>query len=208
MPFKDRSIQDFLDELASSSATPGGGTAAALAGAMGAALLGMVCELTVGKKELANAAKELHPVIEEAEMLRRGLADLADADSQAFNQVMAAYRLPKGTPEEQTSRREAIQDALRHAAQVPLDTATACARVVKLANQVICKINPNAVSDAGAAALLGEAGLRAAQVNVMINLSSIKDLEFVREKRRALEEVLAGTDKEKERVLKSVLEQM
>ncbi len=208
MSFEDKSIHDFIDELAASSATPGGGTAAALAGAMGAALIGMVCKLTVNKKEFADVAEELRGVIEETKARCRQLTDLADADSRAFDQVMAAYRLPKATPEEQVSRQRAIQDALRHAAQVPLDTAIACAAVVKLAHQVISKINPSAVSDAGAAALLAEAGLRAAQLNVMINLSSIKDSDFVQEKREVLEYTLSGAEGRKERIFNYVLERM
>jgi formiminotetrahydrofolate cyclodeaminase len=205
---EDKSIHDFIGELAASSATPGGGTAAALAGAMGAALIGMVCKLTVNKKEFADVAEELRGVIEETEMRCRQLTDLADADSRAFDQVMAAYRLPKAAPEEQDSRRRAIQDALRHAAQVPLDTAIACVAVVKLAHQVVSKINPGAMSDAAAAALLAEAGLRAAQLNVMINLSSIKDTDFVQEKREVLEDTLSGAEGQTERVFKYVLERM
>ena len=208
MSFKDKSMQDFIDELAGPSATPGGGTAAALGGAMGAALISMVCKLTVSKKGVGDVAEELHRVIEGAEVLRRQLTDLADADSQAFDQVMAGHRLPKVTPEEKASRQRAIQDALRHAAQVPLDTATACAAVVKLAHHVISKINPSAISDVGAAALLAEAGLKAAQLNVIINLSSIQDSDFVQETRQALEEALSGADEEKERAFNYVLEHM
>jgi formiminotetrahydrofolate cyclodeaminase len=206
MTLKERSIQGYLEELASSSATPGGGSAAALAGAMGAGLVSMVCRLTIGKKRYADVEDEMRGVLEEAEDWRTRLTELAEADTQAFDQVMGAYRLPKETHEEQTTRRAAIQAALRGATQIPLETAKASASVVKLASQVIAKINPNALSDAGAAVLLAEAGLRGAQLNVAINLAGINDPVFVAETQGNLRHILSGADKEKERVFAYVLE--
>jgi len=208
MALKDTRIQVFLEELAGSSATPGGGSASALAGAMGAGLVGMVCRLTIGKKRFTNVEDELRRVLEEAEALRQQLSDLADADIQAFDQVMAAYRLPKETQEDQAARQAAIQRALQAATRVPLETASACAGVLKLAAQVIGKINPNALSDAGAAALLADAGLKGAQLNVAINLADIHDPIFVEETQEALRGVLSATDQEKERVFAYVLEQV
>ena len=137
MTHKDKRVNVFLEELASSSATPGGGSAAALAGAMGAGLVSMVCRLTVGRKRFADAEGELQGVLDDAEALRLCLTNLPDADTQAFDQVMAAYRLPKETPTEQTARQTAIQSALQGATQVPLETARACGAVVKLSAQVI-----------------------------------------------------------------------
>jgi formiminotetrahydrofolate cyclodeaminase len=206
MTFKDKSIQGMLEAMASSSATPGGGSAAALAGAMGAALVSMVCRLTIGKKRFADVADELGGVLEEAEALRVRLTNLADADTRAFDQVMEAYRLPKETQEEQAARQVAIEAALQGATQVPLETARACATVVGLVAQVIPKINPNAVSDAGAAALLAEAGLRGAQLNVAINLGALDDSAFAHKTREDLREIVSGTDQEKERVFAYVLE--
>jgi formiminotetrahydrofolate cyclodeaminase len=206
MTIKDGSVQELLDELAGSSATPGGGSAAALAGAMGAALLGMVCNLTIGKKQFATVENELRGVLEEAEALRRQLSSLADADTRAFDRVMAAYRLPKETEGERAARQAAIQRALQGATQVPLETAAACAAIVKLTARVIAKVNPNALSDAGTAALLAEAGLRGAQLNVGINLTSIRDPDFVQEKQKHLNQVLSGVTQEKERVFSYVLE--
>jgi formiminotetrahydrofolate cyclodeaminase len=206
MSVKHKQIQELLEELASGSATPGGGSAAALAGAMGAALVSMVCKLTSGKPRFAAVQDELQGVLAEAEFLWRRLADLAEADSRAFDQVMAAYRLPKETPEEQTQRHAAVQSALQQATQVPLETAEACASVVRLAVQVIAKINPSTLSDAGAAALLGEAGLRAAQINVMTNLAAIHDLAFVQAKQQALNALLTDIEQAKERVVAYVVE--
>lgn len=205
MTHKDKRVNVFLEELASSSATPGGGSAAALAGAMGAGLVGMVCRLTIGRKRFADVEDELRGVLNEAETLRLRLTDLADADTQAFDQVMAAYRLPKETPAEQTVRQTAIQSALQGATQVPLETARACGTVIKLAAQVIEKINPNALSDAGAAALLAQAGLKGAQLNVAINLADINDPIFVQKTNEDLHRILSGTDQEKERVFAFVL---
>jgi len=206
MVHKDKRVQVFLDELASSSATPGGGSAAALAGAMGAGLVGMVCRLTIGKKRFADVKDEFSGVLNEAEALRLRLTDLADADTQAFDQVMVAYRLPRETPEEQAARQTAIQSALQGATRVPLETARACGTIVKLAAQVIEKINPNALGDAGAAALLAEAGLKGAQLNVAINLADINDPVFTQETQEDLRRILSGADQEKERVFAYVLQ--
>jgi formiminotetrahydrofolate cyclodeaminase len=173
---------------------------------MGAGLVGMVCRLTIGKKRFADVEDELRSALREAEALRQQLSDLADADIQAFDQVMAAYRLPKETREEQATRQAVIQRSLQAATQVPLDTASACAGVLKLAAQVIGKINPNALSDAGAAALLADAGLKGAQLNVAVNLGHIRDPIFVEETQQALRRVLSATDGEKEHVLAYVLE--
>jgi formiminotetrahydrofolate cyclodeaminase len=208
MTHKDKRIQAFLEELAGSSATPGGGSAAALAGAMGAGLVSMVCRLTIGRKRFADVENEVWGVLEEAEALRVRLTDLADADTRAFEQVMAAYRLSKETQERQAARRDAIQAALQGATRVPLETARACGAVVRLAAQVIAIINPNALSDAGAAALLAEAGLRVAQLNVAINLGAIDDPVFVQKAQEDLGQVLSGIDQEKERVFAYVLEQV
>jgi formiminotetrahydrofolate cyclodeaminase len=208
MAHKDKRVQVFLEELAATSATPGGGSAAALAGAMGAGLVSMVCRLTIGRKHFADLEDELRAVLEEAETLRVRLTELADADSEAFDQVMAAYRLPKETQEEGAARQAAIQAALQGATQVPLETARACATVVVLATQVIEKINPNALGDAGAAALLAEAGLKVAQLNVAINLTDIHDPVFVRETHEGLRGILAGAGEAKERVFAYVLDQV
>jgi formiminotetrahydrofolate cyclodeaminase len=205
MDIKGSSIQAFLDELASPSATPGGGSAAALAGAIGAALIGMVCNLTLGRPRFAAAEDDLRAALAEAEALRGQLAALAEADTGAFNQVMAAYRLPKDSGEQQAARQAAIQAALKQATQVPLETAIACAAALRLVGRIVAYINPNALSDAGTAALLAEAGLRGAQLNVAVNLAGIQDAGFVQEARQALARTLEGADEERERVVAYVL---
>jgi formiminotetrahydrofolate cyclodeaminase len=205
MDIKGSSIQAFLDELASSSATPGGGSAAALAGAASAALIGMVCNLTVGRPRFAAAEGDLRAALAQAETLRGQLTALIEADTSAFNQVMAAYRLPKDSDEQQNARQAAIQAALKHATQVPLETATACAAALRLVSRIIAHINPNALSDAGTAAVLAEAGLRGAQFNVAVNLAGIQDAEFVQGARQKLAQALEGADEERERVIAYVL---
>src|SRR5512135_293926 len=145
MNIKGSSIKAFLNELASSSATPGGGTAAALAGATSAALIGMVCNLTIGRPRFAAAEDDLRAALAQAETLRGQLTTLAEADTGAFNQVMAAYRLPKDSDEQQIARQVAVQAALKQATQVPLETAIACAAALRLVGQIIAHINPNAL---------------------------------------------------------------
>jgi len=206
MAHKDKQVQVFLDELDSSSATPGGGSAAALAGAMGAGLVGMACRLTIGRKRFADVEDELRGVLDEAEALRLRLTDLANADSQAFDQVMAAYRLPKQTRTEKATRQTSIQSALQDATRVPLETARACGALVNLAAQVIDKINPNALSDAAAAALLAEAGLKSAQLSVAVNLADIDDLIFVEKTQEDLHTILSGTDQVQARVFSYVMQ--
>ncbi len=205
MDIKGSSIQAFLDELAGPSATPGGGAAAALAGAISAALVGMVCNLTIGRPRFAAAEDDLRATLAQAETLRGQLAALAEADTRAFNQVMAAYRLPKDSGEQQIARQAAIQTALKQATLVPLETAIACAAALRLVGRIITAINPNALSDAGTAAVLAEAGLRGAQFNVAVNLAGIQDAEFVQEARQALAQALEGADEERQRVVAYVL---
>ena len=207
MEIREYCVQAFLDELASPSPAPGGGSAAALAGAMSAALIGMVCRVTIGKPRFAAVEGELRAVLEEAEALRQQLADLAEADTQAFNQVMAAHRLAKETDEQQATRQVAIQMALRQATRIPLETASACAATLRLVGRVIAQINPNALSDAGVAALLAEAGLRGAHLNVAVNLAGIQDAEFVQAAQQELGRALESAEQEKERVVAYVLGQ-
>jgi methenyltetrahydrofolate cyclohydrolase len=185
-------LQPFLNNLASGDPTPGGGAAAAAVGAMGAALVSMVCRLTIGRAEFAAVETQLQDTLTRAEALRVELTGLIDADADAYNTVMTAYRLPKTTDAEKAARREAIQSALKQATQTPLDTARACAGVIELSQAAAKLGNPHAVSDAGAAALCAQAGLKAAALNVLINLASIKDEAFAAAHRAELNQLLAA----------------
>ena len=188
---KDDSIQKFLDELAGSSSTPGGGSAAALMGAAGAALVSMVCNLTIGKKNYADVEPEMRDVLRQSESLRHRLTGMINDDVAAFNQVMAAYDLPKNNEEEKARRAAAIQRTLMQATQVPLNCAQACSEVMQLAKRAAEKGNVNVVSDAGVAVLAACAGLKSAALNVYVNTAAIKDEAFNEHKLAELDNVLA-----------------
>jgi formiminotetrahydrofolate cyclodeaminase len=187
---KDHPIQEFLDQLASSSATPGGGSAAAIMGAMGAALVGMVCNLTIGKKNYLDVEDEIKAVMRDAESLRARLTDMIAEDIAAFDALMAAYGLPKETDEQKTARSAAIQAGLKHATEVPLACARLCAEVIALSHRAAAKGNLNVISDAGVAALAAQAALRSAALNVYINAPSIKDREFADSRLNEIETLL------------------
>jgi glutamate formiminotransferase / formiminotetrahydrofolate cyclodeaminase len=167
----------FIDNLAAATATPGGGSAGAYAGAMAAALVSMVARLTAGKKKYADVEPEMQSVITAAEKLRRDLTLAIAADIAAFDDVMAAYKMPKDSEAEIEAREEAIEQAMTVAAEVPLKVTRDAASVLGLAAIVAEKGNVNAVSDSGSAANLALASARAAAMNVRINASSIKDRE-------------------------------
>jgi formiminotetrahydrofolate cyclodeaminase len=175
---KNNTIAKFLDELASEQPTPGGGGAAAIMGAVGAALVSMVANLTIGKKNYEAFDAELKATNAEAEKVRAELTAAIDEDVVAFNAVMGAYGLPRGTDEEKAARAAAIQAALKQATDAPLRAVKACHEVIKLSAIVADKGNVNVISDAGVAVLAANAGLRSAALNVYINAKSIKDREF------------------------------
>ena len=165
----------FLDALASGTPTPGGGSAAAYSAAMGAGLAAMVARLTVNKKKYKDIEEEMFAVIESADGLRADLTAMVDKDAQAYLEVMAAFKLPKGSEEEQAARAKAVQQATLGAAEVPLDTARKAVEVMRLALTVASKGNPNAVTDGATAAALAQASLSAAGMNVRINLTTLED---------------------------------
>ena len=177
----DMDIKSFLDEVASESPAPGGGSVAALAGALAAALSAMVCNLTLNKEKYASVHDEIEEVLERCEHTRDRLLDIVDKDTEAFNKVMDAIKLPKDTEEEQKKRKKELQKALKGAALVPLETARLCAEVIELSKVVAQKGNQNSITDAASSAIIAEAGFRAAILNVKINLASIKDKKFVEE---------------------------
>lgn len=177
----NKTVNDFLNELASNSPAPGGGSVAALAGAMGAALTSMVCSLTIGKKKYADIENELKTILEQAESLRKGLTTLVDKDTEAFNKVMDAFRLPKETDEQKALRSAAIQSTTKDAAGVPLEVMHLCLQGLSLAKTVAEKGNVNSISDAGVSAIMLYGGMESAALNVQINLKSLEDKGFVEE---------------------------
>lgn len=165
----------FVDAVAADTPTPGGGAVAALAGALAAALAAMVGRLTVGKRRYADVTEEIAEVVVEAEKLRVILTALMDEDVTAFNAVMAAYKLPKDTPEAQVARESAIQAAITRAAEVPLSTARHALAAMELALVVAQKGNVNAITDAATAAWMAMASLQGGALNVRINATSVED---------------------------------
>ncbi len=169
------SLSGFVASVASNAPVPGGGSVAAHAGALGAALAEMVAGLTVGRKKYAAVESEMQALASAATALRAKLSGLVQADADAYAVVSSAYKLPKATTDEQTARDAAIQAALMHAAAIPLDTARACAAVAALAATCAEKGNTNAASDAGVSALLALAACTGAAYNVRINVASMTD---------------------------------
>jgi len=178
MSAKNEQIGAFLDALASEQPTPGGGGAAAILGAVGAALVSMVANLTIGKKGYESHEADLKAANAEAERLRAELTAAIDEDVVAFNAVMGAYGLPRGTDEEKAKRTAQIQAALKLATDAPLRAVKAAHEVIRLSAIVAEKGNLNVISDAGVAVLAANAALRSAALNVFINAKSIKDRDF------------------------------
>jgi formiminotetrahydrofolate cyclodeaminase len=203
-----QTVTDFLDALASNAPAPGGGSVAALSGALGAALVSMVCNLTLGKKKYAAVQDDIAALVAQSEALRHRLTDLLEADVEVYTGVSAAYKMPRKAPEEKAARSAAIQEALKAAAQVPLDVAAACVEVLELCTQTAEQGNLNAVSDAGVAALMAEAGLRSAALNVIINVNAIKDEVFSAKLQGELDALLEGRSALKEEVYDLVVEKL
>ena len=191
---KDKSIQLFLEELASKSPTPGGGSVSALMGAQAAALVSMVCNLTIGKEKYAEVESVMITLLGEAEALREKLMTLIAADVDTFNNLMSAYALPKESDAEKSRRSEVIQQALKLATQVPLECARACAEVVKLSRIAAQNGNLVVISDAGAAVMSAYGGLKSASLNVYINTNNLKDSDFVKSTLLDLESILKDVD--------------
>lgn len=185
-------LMGFTDALASGEAAPGGGSAAALAGALGAALAAMVARLTLGREQYAAYEAEMTGIAARADMRRAELLRLVDEDTAAYVTVMEAYRLPKADAGQKAERTAAIQAALRHAADIPLATAHACVEVLELAVTVCRHGNRNASSDGVVAALLAHAALEGAARNVRINLTSIKDADYCADAGQQVDALLAA----------------
>lgn len=180
---------EFLDLLASKEAVPGGGGAAALTGAVAAALTSMVCNLTLGKKKYEDVQLEVSELLLDAEIARSRLADLVNEDARVFDELMQAYKLPKEEVEDQFVRIKAISERSIAASEVPLEIAQVCIKVLQLANRAAEIGNKQLISDAGVSALLARAALRSACYNVLINLSAIKDGEYIRIKLEQMKEL-------------------
>jgi glutamate formiminotransferase/formiminotetrahydrofolate cyclodeaminase len=195
VPLVSLSVGEFADAVSADSPAPGGGSVAALCGAMAAALTAMVANLTFGKKGYEAHDAEMNRVAVEAQALKAALLRAVDEDTQAFDAVMAAGRLPKATEEEQAARDAAVQAATLRAIEVPLSVMRECARVLPLLEIVAANGNRNSISDAGVAALALKTAAGGAYFNVLINVPGIADrkrAERLRDEARALLDELAG----------------
>ncbi len=181
--------ESFFDKVASSAPAPGGGSVAAAAGVLSSALAAMVCRLSIGKKAYADVKEELTGVRDSADNLRAELESLIEEDEAAFNKVMEAFKLPKGTDEDRAARDAAIEAANKGASQVPLTVMKKALSALELARTVAAKGNQNSITDAGVAGLMGMAAVEGAGYNVRINLTGLKDAEFAARMKGEVEEV-------------------
>lgn len=197
-------VQDILQEVAAATPAPGGGSVAAIAGAGGAALLAMVCRLTIGKKKYEAVGAAMEEALARAESLQNRLAVLVTEDCDAFNEVMAALKQPKDAPEQAAERQASIEAATRRAIEVPWETMRTCIQALELAEWIVPNGNRNALSDGGVAVLMLAAGLEGAYLNVVINLGGIRDAAFVETCRRETTALREQASQIKQRVLEAV----
>ncbi|MGD0958340.1 MAG: methenyltetrahydrofolate cyclohydrolase [Methylomonas sp.] len=186
----DYPVRFFLDELASKQATPGGGSTAALQGAQAAALIGMVCNLTIGKPKYAAVEAEMRALLAESERLRAVLTGMIKTDIDVFNALMACYALPKNSDAEKSHRSAQIQAVLVDAVQAPFDCAVACGHVLKLSRIAAEKGNTGVVSDAGVAVMAAYCGLKSAALNVRVNAKGLKNRDFADAKLSELQHIV------------------
>jgi len=187
----DKSVSEFITHLASDAPVPGGGSAAALIGAQGAALVAMVANLTLGRKRYQDCQAQVEEVLREVAPLQVELLALIDEDTKAFQLVMAAYAMPHGNDQETSLRRDAIQASLQQAAQTPSRMMRASLKALRLAEMLSSGHNRNATSDLGVAVLSLAAAIRSAWLNVLVNLGSIDDGDFTSSCRAEGEAILA-----------------
>lgn len=187
----EKTLKEFNEVLGSDAPAPGGGSVAALSGSLGANLAAMVCRLSISRPELEEFKFLLQENLNIATHLSDALEDYVDRDTEAFNEVMTGFRMPKSTEDEKLVRSQAIQEGYKKALQSPLDIAENCLKVLEVANNILGKTNPNALSDLGVAALEAHTGLEGAVMNVLINLPSIKDREYASMIGTNVEEILS-----------------
>ena len=197
-------IDQFLDRLASSAPTPGGGSAAAVMGAMGAALTSMVCNVTIGKKGLEGVEAPMLAVRAESARLQVRLTEMMAEDITAFDGLMAAYKLPKATEEDKARRSAAIESSLRRATEVPLACARACAAVIALTQRAADLGYKGVVSDAGVGVLAAFAAPRSAALNVYINAPMLRDRIFADQSMAEIDRLVASAAADSETVYTSV----
>lgn len=185
----EMTIKEFLEKTASNAPVPGGGSVAALSASLSAALAEMVANLTIGKKKYYDVEAEMKELVEKFSELRNNYIEDIDRDANAFNKVMEAFKLPKDTEEQAETRKQAIQDALKKAALVPLEVARNAYNMMNLVEEIVEKGNKNAVTDGLVSVMMARTAVLSALYNVKINLGSIKDEEFVKEIEKEVNEL-------------------
>lgn len=201
----DLTVKEFIDTLNSDAPAPGGGSASALAAAMGISLTNMVALLTEGKKKYADGQEAAKNIIAEAKDLKVKLVEAIDKDTEAFNAVSAVFKMPKETDEEKAARKEAMQEALKGAAESPLEMMKMIVKAIHITDSGVGKLNPNAASDLGVAALNLKSGLRGAWLNVLINLDGIKDEDFIQNMKKEGQDLLAEGEELADKVYEAIL---
>lgn len=208
MKLADQTVTSFVDLMASDAPAPGGGSAAALEGALGTALTAMVCALTQGKKKYAEHAELTAEVGGEAQMLKAQYVDVIDRDTEAFNAVSAVFAMPKDTDEEKAARSAAMQEALKGCTKTPFEMMELAAKALELTDSVVGRSNSSAASDLGCAALSLKAAIQGAWLNVLINIGGLKDQVFAGQYRAEgealLKKALPLADSIYEKVLNSL----
>jgi len=197
-------ITEFLSRTASSDPVPGGGSVSALGAAMAAALSEMVASITIGRKGFETYEKEMLEVVQQARSLRTKLVEDIDRDSDAYSQVLAAFRLANDTEEHKNERSQAVQDGLKQAALIPLSVAKDASELLDLAGKAVTRGNKNAVTDAAVAAMMARTAILGALLNVKINLKSIKDLTFVKDVAGQVQEIESRVERKEKNILDQI----
>ncbi len=190
MNYLDSPLTTYIGDLASGKPAPGGGSAAALVGALGSALNSMVANFTVGREKFAAVEADVQQLLTRSEELRAALQRLTQTDTEAYGGVAAAQKLPRETEEQKAVRTAAVQEALKAAAEVPREAVRAAYGVLEVAAELVEKGNPNLITDVGVAAKFGVAALECAALNVEINLAYIKDEAYNQAVRREMTPML------------------
>jgi len=202
------SCEKFADETFSSAPVPGGGGVAALVGSIGAALAGMVCNLTTGKKKYAQYEPDIQRIIKEAQALKDELMAQIDRDAENFYPLSKCYGLPAGTEEEKAVKEEKMQAALKVAITAPIEIVRLCCKAIRLHEELAEKGSKLAVSDVGCGVLCLKAAMQCAWMNVMINLKSIHDSDFIRSVEDELKPMMADAEGLADSICNNVLSQL
>lgn len=201
---RDKTVKEFIYETSSESPAPGGGSIAALSAASSAALIEMVANLTIGKKGYEDVREEMENVRANASSYKEKFINYIDEDSDSFNKIMAAFKMPKDTEKEKEERKKEIQAAYKEAAEVPLNVGKNAFQLLELAEKIITRGNHNAVTDGAVAAMSARTAVYSAFYNVKINLGSIKDEEFVKHAKEEINLIESKLDNIEKSILSKV----